>query len=177
MVNNKQDWPTSGFHPPVGPYEEYRELEQTIADYVNAADREAQVERAIAALLWERRRDRFASAHGVSAPAKTACIARLIGGHNECPHQLLEADNDPHAPVHSPPVDDHATLWLDEDGEPVLYSMHVYQSDLEHDTGDRPANRWFDIVDFARHHGLEIGVRDSWYNPGSCQQIVFYPPE
>ena len=171
------DLPTAGFHPPVGPREEYRDLEQAIISYRDAADRDATVDRAIAAIRWANRRDRFVESHNLSGPAETACLARLIGGHDECPHELFDDDDDPHAPAHSPPVDDHATLWLDEDGDPALYSMHIYQGDLEHDFGDGPDNRWFDLVDFSRHHGLQIGVRDSWYNPRSCQQIVFYPPE
>ena len=172
--NDQRDrWPTAGFHPPVGPRDEYQQLAQAIDRYLEAADRDSQVERALAAIRWQDRRERFVSSHNLSEPAETACLARLIGGYDDCPHNL----KDPHAPPHSPPIDDHSTLWLNGEKEPAVYSMHIYQSDLEHSIGDGPDNRWFDIIDFVRHHGLEIGVRDSWYNPGSCQQIVIYAPE
>ena len=167
--------PTTGFNPPVGRYDSYADLEQAVAEYRDAADQDMQVERALAAILAEDRRDRFVNSHDLSEPAETACVARLIGS-NECPHNVLNQDDDPHAPPHEPPVADHATLWLDGDGEPAVYSMHVYVADLKHNTGDGPSNRWFDLVDFASDYGLEIAVRDSWYNPGSCQQILFYSP-
>ena len=169
------DWPTAGFSAPIGGHDSYDKLKQAVAAYRDATERDMRIERALAAILAEDRRDRFVNGHGLSEPAETACISRLIGS-KECPHNVIEPDDDPHAPPHKPPVSDHATLWLDEDGDPALYSMHIYHTDLEHDTGEGPNNRWFDLVDFARHHGLEIGVRNSWYNP-ACQQIVFYPPE
>jgi|APHM01.1.fsa_nt_gi hypothetical protein len=175
---DKENWPTAGFRPPVGPYEQYNQLKQAVTEYIEQSDREVGIERALAAIQWKQRRDQFVDGHHISGPADKACIARLIGGYDECPHNHVTGEHDdPAAPPHSPPASDHPTLWLGEDGDPALYSMHVYQMDLEHDVEDGPDNRRFQLVDFARHFGLEIGVRDSWYNPGSCQQIVYYPPE
>lgn len=117
--------------------------------YLEAADRDNQVERAIAAIRWKHRRNRFVESHNLSEPAERPCVARLIGGYDDCPHNLITDDEDPHAPPHSPPIDDHSTLWLNDEKEPAVYSMHIYQSDLEHSIGDGPDNRWFDIIDLA----------------------------
>jgi len=72
-------WSTAGFNPPVGTYDSYADLEQAVADYRDAADRDIQIKRALAAILVEDRRDRFVSSQNLSEPAETACIARLIG--------------------------------------------------------------------------------------------------
>ena len=73
------EWPTAGFNPPVGTYDSYADLEQAVNEYRDAADRDMQIERAMAAILAEDRRDRFVESHNLSEPAETACIARLIG--------------------------------------------------------------------------------------------------
>jgi len=97
---------------------------------------------------------------------------------NECPYNPLEADTDPTGPPHSPPASDHANLWLD-DGEPAVYSMHVYPGNIEQpDDAEPPYNQWFDLFKFAAEWDLEVSVLGkSWYNLGSTVQIVFYPPE
>jgi hypothetical protein len=74
------------------------------------------------------------------------------------PHSPLEADDDPDGPPHAPPASDHATLWLD-DGEPALYSMHVYPGNIELiEAEEPPHNQWFDLFEFASTWGLEVSV-------------------
>ncbi len=86
-------------------------------------------------------------------------------------------------PPHSPPHSDHASLWLDADDDPTVYSMHVYHPEIQSvsktaDPEQRQRNGWFDIVECAKHWGLEIAVMPtSWYNAFSTINIVFYPPE
>jgi hypothetical protein len=69
-------------------------------------------------------------------------------------------------------------LWLDEDGNPALYGMHVYQGNIEMRASDDPPDSWFSIVGFAEHYGLELSVLPySWYNFGRTVHVIFYPPE
>ena len=88
-------------------------------------------------------------------------------------------DPDPDGPPHSPPADDHATLWLDDDGEPVLYGTHVYPANIERlDAPEPPRNQWFNPFEFAAEWGLEVSVLPkSWCNLGSTVHVVFYAPE
>lgn len=66
----------------------------------------------------------------------------------------LEADDDPQGPPHKPLASDHATLWLD-DGEPAVYSMHVYPGNIERlNAAEPPYNLWFDLFEFAAEWGL-----------------------
>lgn len=123
-------------------------------------------------------RDAFVDAYDLDEPADTACICCLITGQSECHHSPLEADSDPTGPPHKPPASDHATLWLD-DGDPALYSMHVYTGNIKClDSADPPHNLWFDLFEFAACWGLEFSIHlTSWYNLDSTVQVAFYPPE
>lgn len=108
--------------------------------------------------MGEYQHDAFVQAHGLDRPAETACIARLIDGRDECPHNPVGEDDYPTAPPYSPPASDHATLWLD-DGEPALYRMHVYPGNIERlDAAETPYNQWFDLCEFASRYGLELLV-------------------
>jgi hypothetical protein len=172
-------WPTPGPNRPTIPSDEYRQLEQAVNDYLDADDTERPIRHALGAILGEYKRDRFAAAHDLDRPAEQACIRRLITGEDSCPHDALEADPDPDGPPHSPPASDHATLWLDADGEPAVYSMHVYPGNIERlDAAEPPYNQWFDLFEFARQWGLEVSINPtSWYNLGGCVHVFFYPPE
>ena len=94
------------------------------------------------------------------------------------PHSTFKADNDPTESPHKPPACDYATLWLD-DGEPAVYSMHLYPgNDEQLDSQGPPHNSWFDILEFASDWELEVSIYpQSWYNLGSTVQIILNPPE
>ncbi len=171
--------PTPGTNRPTIPSDEYRHLKQAVDDYLESDNTERPIRHALGAILGERKRDRFLKAHDLDQPADTACIRRLITGEENCPHNALEADPDPKGPSHSPPADDHSTLWLDEDGEPALYGMHVYPGNIERlDSDEPPHNKWFDVFEFAERWGLEVSINpSSWYNFGGCVHVFFYPPE
>lgn len=179
------DRPTPG-PSPQGEFEkseEYKQLEQAIRDYINTDPDDTGIGiRSIwdvfAHVMGGYQRDRFVEAYNLDEPADKACIGRLISGHDECPHHVVEPDDDPNAPPHSPPASDHATLWLD-DGEPAVYSMHVYPANIERlDSSEPPHNLWFDVFAFAQQHGLEVSVHPtSWYNVGTTIQVLLYPPE
>ena len=109
----------------------------------------------------------FQNRADVERPAETACIRRLITGDDDCfcsdarswidreREQIGARDEPPHQPPHA----DHATLWLDEDGEPAVYSMHIYLGNIPNYTpskiaeADQQRNGWFDIVTWAEHWG------------------------
>lgn len=166
----------------------YRAFVSTAQEYTND-DQESGVgvRRAIADALENHLRERFKNAWKIDSTADTACFRCLITGENECncdrswvDHELEivgEGDEPPHS--------DHASLWLDEDDEPAVYSMHVSHPERQMvsktaapDPEQRQRNGWFDIVDCAEHWGLEIAVMPvSWYNAFSTVNIVFYPPE
>jgi hypothetical protein len=177
------DYPTPGPGPGDTMFksEEYEQLEHAIRDYINsdpADEAMPSVWDVFAQVIGGYHRDRFIEAHDLDGPADKACIARLIAGYDECPHNVVEPDDDPNTPPHSPPASDHPTLWLD-DGEPALYSMHVYTANIERlDSNEPPHNLWFDLFGFAQRHGLEVSIHPtSWYNVGTTVQVVFYPPE
>ncbi len=111
--------------------------------------------------MAEYQRDQFAEAFDLDEPAS---IRPLITGETDYSYNPLEADNDPTGPPHKPPASDHATLWLD-DGEPAVYSMHVYPSNIERlDAAEPPYNQWFDLFEFAAEWGLEVSILGkSWY--------------
>ncbi len=94
----------------------------------------------------------------------------------------LETVGKDEKPPHQPPHSDHASLWLDEDGEPAIFSIHVYHPEIQSvsktaDPEQSQRNGWFDIVECAKHWGLKIAVMPiSWYNAFSTVTIVFYPP-
>jgi hypothetical protein len=174
--------PTPGSNEPVPAWPEYNQLREALLEYLDHDPPEPQyadVWRAIAAILGEYQRDTFVEAFDLDRPAETPCIRRLITGEDECPHSPLEADRDPQGPPHKPPASDHATLWLDEDSEPALYSMHVYPGNIELlDAPEPPRNQWFEVFEFAAEWGLEVSILPtSWYNLGSTVHVVFYPPE
>jgi hypothetical protein len=179
--DRREQWPTPGPNEPVPSWPEYDQLKEAIHDYLDHDPRNPQwqdIWKALAAIMGEYQRDAFAQAFNLDEPAEQACIRRLITGEDECPHSPLEADDDPTGPPHKPPASDHATLWLD-DGEPALYSMHVYPGNIELlEAEEPPRNRWFDVFEFAAKWGLEVSVLGkSWYNLGSTVHIAFYPPE
>ena len=128
----RDDLPTPGPNPPVPSWEEYDQLREAVEDYLgHQPDDPAwnDIWRALGAIMGEYQRDAFLEAFDVDERAENACVRRLISGEEECLHSPLEADDDPDGPPHAPPASDHATLWLD-DGEPALYSMHVYPGTL-----------------------------------------------
>jgi len=177
-----RDAPTPGPNAPVPAWPEYDQLRDALQAYLDhepPKPQYADVWRAIAAILGEYQRDAFVDAFDLDQPAAKPCIRRLITGDAECPHSPLEADSDPQGPPHKPPASDHATLWLDEDGEPALYGMHVYPGNIELlDAVEPPRNQWFEVFEFAAEWGLEVSILPtSWYNLGSTVHVVFYPPE
>ncbi len=181
-MDNGTNYSTPGPNEPIPSWPEYEQLREAIQNYLNHDPDDpkwSDIWRALGAIMGEYQRDRFLDAHGLDRPAETPCIARLIDGCDECPHNAVGEDDDPNAPPHAPPGKDHATLWLDEDGEPAVYSMHVYSGNIERlHAHDEPTNLWFDLFEFARHYGLEVTVHPvSWYNLGSTIQISLYPPE
>jgi hypothetical protein len=176
-----KNWPTSGPNEPVPAWDKYRQLREAIHDYLDHKPDDPawnDIWRALGAIMGEYQRDAFVEAFDLSEPAETACIRRLITGAEECSHSPFEAEEDPQGPPHKPPASDHATLWLD-DGEPAVYSIHVYPGNIERlDAEEPPYNMWFDLFEFAAEWGLEVSVLPkSWYSLGSTVHIVFYPPE
>ena len=171
-----------GPNPPVPRWDEYKQLEEAVHDYLDHDPPDPawdDIWRALAAVLGEYQRDTFLEAFDLAEPAETPCIRRLITGEEECPHSPLQEDEDPEGPPHAPPARDHATLWLDENGEPALYSMHVYPGNIELlEAAEPPRNQWFDLFEFAEHWGLEVSILpSSWYNVGSTVHVIFSPPE
>ncbi|RJX47520.1 hypothetical protein, partial [Halonotius pteroides] len=177
MTDRKDSWPTSGYS--IDPHNESKEFEMLKEAVENFIEPElpegaTSIERALARILWEDRRDRFAEAHGLDGVADKACIARLIDDDlDECPHGHASS-HDSRMLHHKPPAADHSTLWLDDNNDPALYSMHVYSTDLDAHLEDKPHSRWFDIVGWARENRLDVQTRNSWYNP-STTQIIFQP--
>ena len=180
--NDRQEqWSTPGPNETVPAWPEYRQLREAVHDYLDHEPDDpawADIWQALAAIMGEYQRDAFVQAFDVDEPAEKACIRRLITGEEECTYSPLEADDDPSGPPHKPPASDHATLWLD-DGEPAVYSMHVYPGNIERlDAAEPPYNLWFDLFEFAAEWGLEVSILPkSWYNLGSTVHIVLYPPE
>lgn len=171
--------PNVGPNPPVPSWSEYEELADAVEAYLDHDPADPTWEgiwRALGAIMGEYQRQAFVDAFDLAEPAERPCVGRLITG-EECPHEPLR--NTPNRPPHSPPADDHSTLWLGEDGEPVLYGMHVYPGNIERlDAEDPPHNQWFDLFEFAREWGLEVSILPkSWYALGSAVHVVFYPPE
>lgn len=147
------------------------------------------VRRAIADALSDELRERFKAAWKVDERAEKPCFRRLITGEDKCNcdrswiDRELETVGKGDKPPHSPPHSDHASLWLNGDDDPTVYSMHVYHPEIQSvsktaDPEQRQRNGWFDIVECAKHWGLEIAVMPtSWYYAMSTVNIVFYPPE
>jgi hypothetical protein len=174
------DLPMPGPNEPAPSWPEYRQLREAVHDFLDHEPNDPtyrDIWRSLAAILGEHQRDAFIQAFDIDGRADKACIRRLITGEEECPHSPLE-DDDPQGPPHSPPADDHSTLWLN-DGEPAVYGMHVYAGNIERlNASEPPYNQWFNIFKFASTWGLEVSVLPkSWYNLGSTIHIVFYPPE
>jgi hypothetical protein len=174
-------WPTPGPNHPQPSWAEYNQLREAVHQYLDHEPADPTFEdiwRALGAIMGEYQRDAFVTAFDLNAPAETACIRRLITGDPTCPHTPHEPAADPDRPPHQPPASDHATLWLD-DGEPAVYSMHLYPGNVERlDAEEPPRNQWFDIFTFAEHWGLEVSILPkSWYNLGSTVHVIFYPPE
>lgn len=183
------NYPTPGPNEPVPSWDEYRRLREAVHQYLDHdPDNPAwdDIWRAVGAILGEYQRDAFIDAFGVAERADHACIRRLITGEEECVHTLepdagksLFGPMDEEEPPHKPPGSDHATLWLDENGEPALYGMHVYPGNIEQlESTKPPHNMWFDLFEFAKQWGLEVSILPkSWYNLGSTVHVVLYPPE
>lgn len=176
--------PTPGPTAPTPSWPAYDRLEAALEAYLDHEPDDpawTDVWRAVAAILGEYQRDAFVQAFDLDEPADTPCIQQLITGTETCPHGPTgdRPAPAPDAPPHSPPAADHATLWLDADGEPALYSVHVYPGNIERlNAKEPPRNQWFDVFEFAAEWGLEVSVLPkSWYNLGSTVHVVFYPPE
>lgn len=176
------------------PSAEYKAFLQEVREYANADHEPGEdVLRALADALSDDLREGFCRYWGVKEEADgPACLRRIIAGEDECTctgtrswvDREKETVGDRDEPPHSAPHEDHAELWLSEDGNAVLYSMHV--SALEHSSVSRTAagdgeqirNGWFDLLEFARQWGLEIGVTPwSHYHAFSRVNIVLYSPE
>lgn len=160
--------PTPGLDDPIPSWDEYDQLRDAIHTYLDHEPDDPRwndIWQAFAAILGEYQRDRFVDAFELEEPAARPCIRRLITGEDECPcHETRSwedreretigaRDDPPHAPPHS----DHSTLWLDEDGEPALYGMHIYPGNIEAavpsttaDADQQRRNGWFDLFEWAR---------------------------
>jgi len=183
VCNSCRKYPSPGPNEPTTSWREFDNLKKAVIAYLSDLHEPndpafSDIWKALGAIMGDDQRDAFVQAFELDEPAEQACIRRLITGDSECPHSPLEADDDPQGPPHKPPASDHATLWLD-DGEPALYSMHVYPGNIERlNSQEPPHNQWFDVFKFAEQWGLEVSVLPkSWYSLGSTVQIVFYPPE
>jgi hypothetical protein len=178
---------------PTHQWPEYRQLREAVNGYLNHEPddpRYNDIWRALGAMLAEYQRDRFIDGWNLSEPAETACVRRLITGESECTCNRSWADRERETigerddPPHKPPHGDHATLWLGDDDNPAVYSMHIYPGNiLNHhpsktaDPDQQQRNGWFDIVEWCAEWGLEISISSmSWYHP-SAVQVVIYPPE
>lgn len=189
------DWPTPGVYEPPA-WDEYRQLREAVHDYLDHEPDDPKwnnIWQALAAILSAHQRDAFVNAFELTEPAERACVRRLITGSEKCPcldtrdwkERELEQIGARDEPPHKPPHSDHATLWLDENGDPAVYSIHVYLGNVEMmvpsktaDPDQQRRNGWFDIYEWAAEWGLEVSILSkSWYNLGSTIQVVFYPPE
>ena len=128
--------------------------------------------------MGDHQRNDIIQAYDLNRPVEQACIARLIDGRDDCPHNPVGEDDGPNAPPHKPPASDHSTLWLDEDGSPALFPMYVYLGNIERlDAEESPYNQWLDLCNFASMYGLEFSIHGkSWYNLGSTVHVVLYRP-
>ena len=178
--DSDEGFPMPGPNEPVPTWDEYDALRDAVEAYLEHDPPDPSfrhLSHALGAILGDHYRQKFMQAHGLERPADTACIARLIDGRDECPHNVVAEDDDPNAPPHAPPGDDHSTLWLDEDDDPAVYGMHVYQGNIEMRATD-PPDSWFSIFEFARHYGLELSILPySWYSFGRTIHVILYPPE
>ncbi|GAB3327785.1 hypothetical protein GCM10027355_32280 [Haloplanus salinarum] len=199
MPRDSKDSDTTGVGPELKvetrTSDEYRALEDALKTLQDGAELPPQDDpwRVLGSLLAPDLRDRFQNRAGVEQPADTACIRRLITGEEDCScadtrswvdreREQIGTRNDP---PHQPPHADHAALWLDGDGEPAVYSMHIYPGNVLNYTPSTTAdpdqhqrNGWFDIVNWAEHWGLEVDIAPiSWYNPFRTVTVLFYPPE
>jgi len=128
--------------------EEYRVVEEALEALQLSDDRPPQDDlwRILGNLLAWELRERFKTRAGVNQSAETACIRRLITGADECScsetrswvAREREQIGAREVPPHQPPYADHSTLWLDETGDPVVYSMHVYPGNVLTYTPRRP---------------------------------------
>ena len=181
---------------PVPTWHEYDQLREAVYDYLDHQPDEplwTDIWHALSAILGAYQRNAFIEAFELAEPADKPCIRRLITGEEECQcHETrsredreLERIGARDDPPHSPPHSDHATLWLDSDGKPALYGMHIYPGNIESmrpsksvDPGQQRRNGWFDVFEWAREWGLEVGVLPkSWFDLGSTVHVIFYPPE
>ncbi len=164
--HDRDERPSPGqYEPP--PWEEYRQLRQAIHEYIDHDPDDPEWEdiwRALAAIMSAYQRQQFLQAFGLDEPAEVASIRRLITGGDECPHSPESDAERPHQSPHEPPASDNATLWLD-DGDPALFSMHVFPDTLgrlRHDhqqVGETPTHgTWPEIFEFATEQDLEVSV-------------------
>lgn len=175
------------------PSKEYSQFVQAVKDYAESEHEPGEdVYRALADALSENLREGFKNYWGVEVEADgPPCLRRVVTGADSCEcntswkNRELEAIGESDEPPHSAPHSDHAELWLSEEGEAVLYSMHISAPEHEvvsktaaPDEEDRHRNGWFDIIDFASSWGLEVGVTPwSHYHAFSRVNVVLYSPE
>jgi len=176
--DHRKKWPTPGPNEPIPSWPEYNQVKEAVDAYLDHEPDDPKwndIWRALAAIMGDYQRNQFVEAFDLDEPAETACIRRLITGDDECPHSPLEAHDDPTGPAHKPTASDHATLWLD-DGEPAVYSMHVYPGNIERlDAAVQPVVRSLRVcrrVGPRSQHPREVLV-----HLGNTVQLVFYPPE
>ncbi len=98
MVKDSDDLPTPGPTDPVPTWPEFEALRDAVAQYIEHDPPDPtynHLSQALGAILGEYYREKFMQAHGLSEPAETACLARLIDGRDECPHNVVTQDDDP----------------------------------------------------------------------------------
>jgi hypothetical protein len=110
----------------------YRAFVEDIREYADDDHKPGEeVTRAIADALADELRERFKTSWEVTSTADTACLRQLITGANACTcdrswidreHERIGTGDEP---PHKHPHSDHASLWLDADDTPVVFSMHV----------------------------------------------------
>lgn len=121
----------------------------------------ADIERAVGVAAEAALRDRFMTDYGVTAEYRgRPCIALLWD--EECRHERMTSEL-PHQPPHA----DHATLWV-ADGEPAVYTTHLYELPGEHVR---------DLAAFADEYDLAFRIEPySWYWPGRTTLVTFSRP-
>jgi hypothetical protein len=146
------------------PSSHYRETVYAIQNLINDEGLE-EARAAVSEALEDPLREFFLEEFDVEkVDSGEKCIARLIGGYEECPHRKEIVDELPHRP----PYDDHSELWHN-DGRPIMYTMHLYSVNFEKLT---------QIHDFTQQHGLKLWVAPaSWYNATGCVQFQLCAPE
>lgn len=87
LSDDCDDWPKPGPNKPAPAWNEYKQLEQAVNDYL---DRESEdlswndIWRALAAIMGEYQQDSLVVSFDFSQSAEMPCVHRLITGGEEC---------------------------------------------------------------------------------------------